>query len=302
MGLSSETRNRCRYRRLAGGFFVYTGMRPRWYNFSVPTPFYHLSLAEELIRHPSLPDRVRRFLGRHRCVFLFGHMAPDVQVVSGQRREETHFFSLPVKPGASPPWEHMLRAYPSLSQVETLPAVQVAFLAGFLCHLQADWFWVTDVFAPAFGPTCSWGTFRERLYLHNVLRAYLDRMVLSGLSSGMDGCLRKVAPLAWLPFVEDEHLCMWRDLLFPQLRSGGVAETVEVFANRQGRPAVEYYDLLASEERMQQEIFTHLSPQRLVVYRQRMLDEHVRLLRGYLVHAADSIPDLAVVEAKDESY
>ena len=73
----------------------------------------------------------------------------------------------------------MLRAYPGLGH----PAsdAQAAFLAGYICHLQADWLWVNQIFEPIFGHSCTWGDHPQRLYIHNVLRAYLDRLILAEL-------------------------------------------------------------------------------------------------------------------------
>jgi hypothetical protein len=248
----------------------------------MPTPFYHISLAEEIVNRPNLPEPIRQFLQAWRCEFLFGNTAPDVQVVSGQPRQITHFFNLPILPGDRPAWELFLAEQSNLAVTKKLPARQVGFLAGYLCHLQADWLWVKDIFALNFGPRCSWGTFRQRLYYHNVLRAYLDLRILPELPAGMDTCLGQVEPQGWLPFVQDRYLVEWRDLLYPQLKPGATIQTVEVFSSRQGISAPEYYDLLASEERMQQEVFVHLPLGLVKSYRQRVLDENIRLLSDYL--------------------
>jgi len=259
------------------------------YNYLVPTPFYHLSMAEDLLRQPRLPEAVRQFLQGYRCIFLFGNTAPDVQVVSGQERQATHFFDLPIHSGAPFAWEHMLASHPALAHPQALPASQVAFLAGYLCHLQADWYWVSEIFAPIFGPRSTWGTFRQRLYLHNVLRAYLDLHILPELHPGMDVCLHYVTPAGWLPFVKDQFLLEWRNLLFPQLRPGAAAQTVEVFAARQGVSVSEYYALLGSEPRMQQEVFDHLPLEQIHSYRQQMLDENIRLLSEYLAFTGQEV-------------
>jgi Zinc dependent phospholipase C len=251
----------------------------------MPTPFYHLSIAQELITFPSLPEEIRLFISTNPCEFLFGSTAPDVQVISGQPRPETHFFNLPIQDSDLPAWRKLLADYPHLCDAENLPTAQAAFLAGYLCHLQADWRWITDIFAPVFGPGSSWGTFQERLYYHNVLRAYLDQVILKGLDAGMDGCLSHVKPNGWLPFASDDHLAEWRDFLAPQLRSGATTQTVEVFSARQGVPAPEYHALLGSQERMQAEIFTHLPIEQLQTYRQNVMDDNSHLLSQYLAFA-----------------
>jgi hypothetical protein len=252
------------------------------YNLIVPTPFYHLSVAEDLLQRPDLPTGVRDFLNHYRPEFLFGNTAPDVQTISGQPRPATHFFDVPILPGASAAWDAILAAHPQLAETLRLNESQAAFLAGYLCHLQADWMWVLDIFLPIFGPWNSWRTLKQRLYLHNVLRAYLDRQILDGLQSQVDGDLDAAHPMHWLPFVEDLYLLKWRNLLARQLHPGAAAQTVEVFAARQGIDPYAFYRLLESEDRLDREIFSKLPRQELDRYRQRLIDENVRLLNQYL--------------------
>lgn len=248
----------------------------------MPTPFFHLSIAQDLLQRPALSIPVRDFLVSHQCAFLLGNTAPDVQGISGQRRSETHFFDLPIKPDDDLPWERLLARYPDLSQPQQLSAPQAAFVTGYLCHLRADWDWVLEIFLPIFGPKCTWGTFRQRLYYHNVLRAYLDQRLLPGLRGPMERCLGSVNPDGWVPFVSSRHLRAWRDLLTPQFHPGAVAQTVDVFAARQDIPSAEYYALLSSESRMQAEIFTHIPFDQIESYRQRLLVESTRLVENYL--------------------
>jgi hypothetical protein len=259
----------------------------------MPTPFYHLSLAEDLLRHPDLPAGVRQFLEVSRCDFLFGTTAPDAQVVSGQPRLQTHFFDLPIQDDASLAWEEVLRLHPALAHARHLPAKQAAFMAGYLCHLQADWIWVKEIFAPTFGPRSNWGTFRERLYLHNILRAYLDVRILPHLHPGMATCLQWVVPDRWLPFIEDRYLVEWRNLLFPQLQPGAATQTVEVFSNRGGIPAPEFSALLESEKRMQEEVFVHLPLEQITHYHKHVIHENIQLLSVYLAFSLHPMIDPA---------
>ena len=248
----------------------------------MPTPFYHLDVAEQLIAHPNLNREVRQFLERNRGAFLFGNTAPDVQVVSQQSRASTHFFDLPIKNELSNPWDSMLESYPSLVHSKNQSDRYAAFLAGYLCHLQADWIWIVDIFLPVFSNRNSWGGTSYRLYLHNVLRAYLDLQILENLPAQTDKLLRSVTPRQWLPFVRDRHLRQWRDFLWPQLSPGAGSRTVEVFANRQGVSSEEFHRLLDSEEQMEREVFIYLARQQLVDYRQRLVTENTILLERYL--------------------
>jgi hypothetical protein len=252
----------------------------------VPTPFYHLSIAADLFHIVSqageIPTRARGWLAGQRCAFLLGNTAPDVQVVSGQTRQATHFFSLPIEEAAPPPWELLLQAYPWLGDPARLAPDHAAFLAGYLCHLLADWRWIREIYAPVFGPECAWASFPQRLTLHNVLRAYLDRQVLAGLPDNSGLCLEGVDPQGWLPFVDDAPLRQWRDFISRQLHPGAAAQTVEVFAARGGISPQAFHSLLDSEERMEAEVFARLPRQRLLTYRQALLAESTRLLQGYL--------------------
>lgn len=248
----------------------------------MPTPFYHLYLAEDILRHPGLPLALGHCSHKLLSAFLFGNIAPDVQVVSGQRREETHFFNLPIQKGDPKPWDHFLHMYPQFEDENSLSTQQAAFLAGYLCHLQADWIWVKDIFAPFFGLNCTWGTFEERLYLHNVLRAYLDVRILPELNQSLGAYLWQVEPDGWLPFVDDHTLTQWHDMVFSQLQPGSASQTVEVFCSRQGISIPEFMALLESEERMQQEVFTHLPSGVVQDYHQCTLEANLQLLIKYL--------------------
>ena len=249
----------------------------------MPTPFYHLSLAEEILAETSaLPEPTHALLAEHRADFLLGNTAPDVQVISGQPRKATHFFTLPLRLNEQVPWVQMLAVHPVLACFRQLPEAQAAFIAGYLCHLQADYDWVRDIFVPVFGQKSGWESFSRRLYLHNVLRAYLDREILPGLADGTCSHLSTAAPDGWLPFVRDSELYQWRDFLTDQLKPGAQVQTVEVFAARQGISPDEYYSLLNSHERMDQEVFSHLPRQQLGAYHQHILEENLSLLASYL--------------------
>jgi hypothetical protein len=253
-----------------------------WYNFYVPTPFYHLSISIDLIEHPQLDTSVRETLVLNRCAFLFGNTAPDVQVISGQSREDTHFFSLPIRNGYRQPWVRLLETYPQISNNHHLQPEHAAFIAGYLCHLQADWYWVKEIYAPYFGPTNHWGTHSERIYLHNVLRAYLDNQVIKTLTPGPDNCLQQVYPFQWLPFAQDKHLREWSSFLAQQLHPEGIVQTVEVFAKRQGLLPEEFYALLNSEPRMEKEVFIHFPRELLSKYRRELLETSISMANNYL--------------------
>lgn len=248
----------------------------------MPTPFYHLRIAERLLDQPGLQAEVRLTLNQHWPAFLLGCTAPDVQTVSGQTRPATHFFDLPITSSSMPAWDVMLEAYPHLAVVGQLAAQQAVFIAGYMCHLQADWFWVRDIFQPYFSAPVPGRPHRERFYLHNVLRAYLDMLILPDLHPQIADQLGQSAPARWLPFVEDSYLEQWRDYLTKQLCGGCNVLTVEVFATRQGIPPEEYYRLLDSQDQLDRSLFTYLPRQSVKIYENLLIAENLRLVHTYL--------------------
>jgi hypothetical protein len=71
--------------------------------------------------------------------------------------------------------------------------------------------------------------------------------------------------------------------LAQQLQPGAVVQTVEVFAARQGISPQAYYRLLTSEEKMDAEVFARLPRENLDLYRKQLIEDNIRLLKGYLV-------------------
>lgn len=248
----------------------------------MPTPFYHLRLAESLLASTRLPNYVSSLLRTYRPAFLIGNTAPDVQSVSGQARAETHFFKVPINPGDLRPWDALLRNQPSLAMVRHISSERAVFWAGYLCHLQADWYWVRDIFWPLFGSDAAGGILSERIYFHNLLRAYLDQQILPGLPVDTGLCLASVQLDGWVPFVNDEPLRHWQAFLAEQLQPGGIIQTVNVFAKRAGKTPAEFRSLLDNQFEMENQILQHLPQNRLNNFREQVEYENCELLVRYL--------------------
>lgn len=214
---------------------------------------------------PSLSSTAREVLIAEPPAFLFGNIAPDAQTVSGQPREATHFFPVPL--GEAPPaHQKMFERHPELARPDRLPPAHAAFLAGYLAHLELDQLWIADIFDPVFGPRQTWGNFRERLYLHNVFRAHWDAQDQQRLPASLETQLRAAQPADWLPFVGDGHLRRWRDLVADQLVPGAAARTVEVFAKRMGADPKAFAALVNSSAEMERRIFARVPPARLAQF------------------------------------
>jgi hypothetical protein len=252
------------------------------YNDStMPTPIQHLVVADDILAEGTLPLRARERLAALRGAFLLGAIAPDVQTVSGQPREATHFFALPPT-DPRPAHEVMLAAHPLLARSKELPPAQAAFIAGYIQHLTLDELWIERVFGPHFGMSAEWGTFRERLLIHNVLRTWLDQRDGVRLNCSVSEALAQVELSEWLPFVSDVHLRTWRDQIALQLRPGAPIHTLEVFAARLHVPSAEFRRILESPDDMQRRVFAHLSPGSLSLFYADALQSSVRRIADYM--------------------
>ena len=86
----------------------------------MPTPFTHLAVTSEILSHPDLEPAAQSALAAELPAFLFGNIAPDVQTVSGQPREATHFFPVPLN-GAPAAAHVLLHRHPVLARPASLP-------------------------------------------------------------------------------------------------------------------------------------------------------------------------------------
>ena len=219
----------------------------------------HLALAQGILCGDALPPPVCRLLTQQRGPFLLGHTSPDVQTISGQAREQTHFYAIPRDRGRTrdrPAHETLFAAHPELARAESLPPPQAAFVAGYVAHLLLDELWLDEVFLPYFRQ--EWGSQRERAFLHNVLRTWMDRQDLQRIDGTVTGALRQARPGGWLPFVRDEDLRTWRDWLVGQLSPGQTVQTAEVFAQRMGMSPMDVEAVMRSSQEMAERVFSRI--------------------------------------------
>lgn len=246
----------------------------------MPTPVNHLVMAQEIRKDERLTGSVRRALEVDWGPFLLGNAAPDAQTVSHQPRRETHFYDIPPSDETTA-HRAFLAAHPELARPEALAPDHAAFIAGYLAHLVADEAWWRQVFNPCFGIDAEWGEWRERIFLHNVLRTHLDRVDQSRLNGSVVGALEQAEPHHWLPFVTDDVLVSWRDLIVAQLLPGEHVRTAEVFAERMHVSPAQVEEALDSPDQMAR-IFGHASRADLARYRSGVLRRSVELINAYL--------------------
>ncbi len=247
----------------------------------MPTPFYHLALAHDMLASDALLPQNKARIQAEWPAFLFGNTAPDVQSINQQKRDETHFFKVPFKPDEHA-YEAMFTQHPQLRDANDLDAAHAMFMAGYCCHLWLDQRWITDILFPVFIEQKLADDWVESMFLHNVLRVHLDRMILPQLDSAVGDALAAAMPKAWVPFVADADLGQWRDFLALQLQGAEPIRTVDVFAKRMKRSPDEFETLLSDKNALHTRILQYCSLDFLSTFRTQAVAHSVQLINTYL--------------------
>ena len=227
----------------------------------MPTPFTHLRIAQELLVDPRLSATVRELLARQRPAFQLGGIVADARVASGVGREVTHFFAYG-QAISERPWRLMLRQHPTLQAARD--EAHLAFLAGYVAHLAADEAWALKMVRPQFWQRDWQGVERRDkfLALHLILTV-MDERDEPRLAPWQAGSLAQCQPADWLPFMSDEVLRGWRDLVTRQIRPGGKSETLAIFGRRLQRDPAEIRAILDDPARMEFCLWRHVTRESL---------------------------------------
>ncbi len=223
----------------------------------MPTPFTHLLTAQRLLADPAVPSAQRALLTAQVGAFVLGGVVADAQGSPGLSREQTHFYNYEY-PVSDPAWQTMLARYPALRGV-TDPA-QRAFLAGYVMHISMDEIWSLEMTGPHFARR-EWAEHRQRFLMLHILLIYMDERDRAGLDEVLSAALQAAEPDHWLPFLSDDVIRQWRDLIAPQIAPGGVSETLDIYGARLGKTPDDLRAILDSPERMQTELWANVPPE-----------------------------------------
>ncbi len=237
----------------------------------MPTPFSHLLVAQRLLSDPAVPAGQRALLNTHRPAYLLGSVVADAHGIAGLKREDTHFYSYEHGMHGQP-WRVMLDTYPAL-QVTRDPA-QRAFVAGYVMHLAMDEIWSLDMTDAQFVGG-SWANRIQRFLMLHTLLIFMDERDQRLLDPALNAELPHAQPDHWLPFLADDVLIAWGDLIDRQLRTGGVSETLEIFGARVKKTPAELRAILDSPDRMQAELWANV-PRDLLAQVEARMDNYAR--------------------------
>jgi hypothetical protein len=216
----------------------------------MPTPFLHLTYAQELLSHRHMVDQLSGQLQLATGAFLLGNTAADIQTLTHASRTSTHFYSIR-HPQPTWGWENMLVEYPELANPYHLEVQKAAFISGYLVHLFWDEMWTREIFTPYFMDASWWTDRLTYIIYHNALRVIHDRCAHTELRKRGETLnqLAETQPANWLPFASDSVLSQWRDWLVEQLQDGGKSHTVRVFSERMGITTAQFREVIDKLEK-----------------------------------------------------
>jgi hypothetical protein len=248
----------------------------------MPAALTHLAAANDLLTDPKLSSRLGARVQARRAAFLLGNIGPDVRAVSGLAREATHFFGIPPS-GNESSHHRLLERWPGLADASRLAPEHAAFVAGYIAHLVMDEAWA-DLIVMRFIYTqgIRWGRDHPGFRLYSLLMLYLDTAAAAHLPPDTGEVLAEARPDGWLPFASDADLAAWRDHVAVQARDEGVGLVTRMFAKIMGVSPEELSDVVASEARMQAEVFERVPRRELDRFQRTTHARSRQALCGYL--------------------
>ena len=247
----------------------------------MPTASAHLAAVLDLLDDPALAARQRLASDEQRGALLLGSISPDVRVVSGQAREKTHFYDIPLSRDM-PASQALLRRYPTLAKANGLPPRQAAFIAGYITHLVMDEAWLEFVVMPhIFIDETDWSRHHPNFRLYSLLMTYLAEEGSKRITPELVAQLQATEPRNWLPFASDADLVEWRDRVAEHLLESGW-QTARMFAREMKVDTDELYVAVTSKEALDRELFSAVPRDALDAFQRHTHQRCTAALNAYL--------------------
>lgn len=175
----------------------------------MPSLGSHMVRARRLADALALPE-----IDADRGAFYLGSTAPDIRVITRGQRIDTHFFDLD-ELARQDSVERMLAAHPELRTPAGLDAATTAFIAGYITHLVLDEAWIEEIYRPTFGIYSDIDEDPRSNVWDRVLQYELDRQDRMDEEGRREllGALAESAPPPGVPFIEDENLTRWFEMI-----------------------------------------------------------------------------------------
>ncbi|KPJ52909.1 MAG: hypothetical protein AMJ37_02130 [Dehalococcoidia bacterium DG_18] len=250
----------------------------------MPPLCLHLSIAQEaagLLRHPIIDQNLGSY--------LTGATSPDVHILTGTSRKETHFVDLE---------EEMLdsgttlifKAHPNLAKENKLDPATKSFVAGYLSHLVTDEVWILDIYRPYFGNSSLLSGDPMANMLDRLLQFELDRWEREDRAK-MEAIRDQICgwePAVDIDFIAPAVLRQWQDFICAAAARESSLAFFPFFAQRfllprQKIDAEQLGPFLSSMPAKLDWTIQYVTPQRLTAFREKAISQSVATVREYLV-------------------
>ncbi|MDP2954689.1 MAG: zinc dependent phospholipase C family protein [Chloroflexota bacterium] len=248
----------------------------------MPPVCFHMVVAKEAAQ--ALGDSL---LEAHLGSYLLGATAPDIRIITGNSREELHFFDLAAD-GQGAGVKLFFRTYRHLAKGAPLDEATRAFVSGYLSHLVVDEIWIIDIYRPVFGPASLLGRNPAAAMMDRALQYELDRRERLNASNMADirSKLKQVDSGESPGFIDKTALKRWREFIIETTRREPSWERFRSYAENFLLPqqkvtheALETF--LASPDAMLQRIFQAVSQEDLKRFREKAVESSVGAAREY---------------------
>ncbi|MEK7215565.1 MAG: hypothetical protein AAB289_08230 [Chloroflexota bacterium] len=246
----------------------------------MPPIGWHMATAREALRrvgHEPLEEEIG-------C-YLLGATAPDMRVMTGQAREDTHFFRINAghdQSGVAALFER----HPEVLAAKGRPR---AFIAGYLTHLTVDETWIAEVYQPYFGEGSQLPDRVEANFMDRVLQFYMEQGARNDpeLLQRWYEHIFRADPGEDLAFVDLPSLHRWREVVIRIVSQDPTWEAFQAFILRRfgpegsaTQPALK--DLCERIPEVLERTLNHVTPQRVAAYREAAIQRSVAALKEYL--------------------
>lgn len=249
----------------------------------------HLEMAEAIktavsTRNDKHGRLLHQQLLKNWSPFYLGQIAPDFSFLDKIKREETHFYAIPLTE-KDDPVAKMLQTYPFLKDAQSLPVDQCWFIAGYLAHLLYDQFWFLDIITPTFWHNKTLGDRQHRRLVHLLLLCAMDAAAYERLPESSARILGDAHPAEWLPFGTDQALVQWQGMVAEQLTPGGEVKTLQILSPRAELDVESFSTYFYDQAWMATHVDTAVSVQRRAKLIQKTCAASIDLLIDYLFHS-----------------
>ena len=249
----------------------------------MPPLCLHLSIAyeaAELLRNPTIDQNMG--------YYLIGATSPDVHIVAGSSRKETHFVDLEDEALESGTIL-IFKAHPNLAKGNKLDPATKSFVAGYLSHLVTDEAWILDVYRPSFGIASPLSGDPMANMLDRLLQFELDRREREDRAK-MEAIRAEICnwePEVNIDFIAPFILRQWREFICAAAARESSLAFFPLFAQRflvprQKIDVEQLEPFLSSMPAKLDWIIQYVTPQRLTAFREKAKSQSVAIAREYL--------------------